>query len=158
MQLRFSLFLLFDRVLLSARSPVLTFSSKGKSYLKRLGGKARGINISSLPGESPSHSPPTLCLGSHLLPVSHAPSLSSALPLFASPLFSSLLPSVCAGNYARKPGPMATPFSANSTCPVSRGSLGRQTPFVPPFGEEMLPQPPQKLPPGRRWVILANHC
>ena len=34
-QLSFSLFLLYDRVLLSARLLMLTFSSKGKAYLKR---------------------------------------------------------------------------------------------------------------------------
>ena len=58
-----------------------TFSSKGKAYLKCLGGKARVKKISSLPGESPSHSPPTLCLRSDLLSASlHASSLSSAPP------------------------------------------------------------------------------
>ena len=49
---------------------MLTFSSKEKAYFKRLGGKVRGIKISPLPSESPSHSPPILCLGSHLLPIS----------------------------------------------------------------------------------------
>ena len=79
-----SLFLLFVRVLLSARLLMLTFSSKGKAYLKRVGDKARVKKISSLPGESPPHSPSTLCLGSDLLSISHASSLSSALPLSAS--------------------------------------------------------------------------
>ena len=43
---------------------------------------------------------------------------------------------------------MATPFSANSTCPVSRSSLGWRTPFAPPFGEGPLPQPLQRFPQG----------
>ena len=66
----FVLFLLFDRVLLSACLLMLTFSSKGKACLKRLGGKARVKKISSLPGESPSLSLSTLCLGSDLLSTS----------------------------------------------------------------------------------------
>ena len=54
---------------------------------------------------------------------------------------------------------MATPFPATSTCPVSRGCLGRRTPFTFPFGEGLLPQPPQAFP-GRRvggfWQTNAN--
>ena len=46
---------------------MLTFSSKGKNCVKCLGGKARVKKISSLPGESPSHSSSTLCLGSDRL-------------------------------------------------------------------------------------------
>ena len=93
-QLSFSLFLLFDQILLSAHFLMLTFSSKGKAYLKRLGGKARGMKISSLPGESPPHSPPTLCLGSHLHPAS-----PRSITFFCSSPFcvsTHLLPSVCA--------------------------------------------------------------
>ena len=97
------LFLLFDRVLLSAHLLMLTFSSKGKAYLNQLGGKAREKKISSLPGESPSHSPLTLCLDSHLLPVSpctFAFFCSSPFRIsFTLPLFSSLLPSICAWRY-----------------------------------------------------------
>ena len=148
----FSLFLPFDRVLLSARLLMLSFSSKGKAYVKRLGGKARVKRISSLPGDSPSHSPSTLCLGSDLLSPPHASSLSSALP-FSVPLSSSSSFSVSSAldvagleNHARKPGPMASPFSANPTCPVSRGSPGRRTPFAPPSGEVLLLQPPQASP------------
>ena len=73
-----------SHVLLSARLLMLTFSSKGKAYLKRLGGKARVKKISSLPGESPSHAPSTLCLGSDLLFTPHASLLSSVFPLSAS--------------------------------------------------------------------------
>ena len=80
----FSLFLPFDQVLLSTRLLMLAFSSKGKAYVKRLGGKARVKKISSLPGESPSHCPSTLCVCSDLLPTPHASSLSSALPFSAS--------------------------------------------------------------------------
>ena len=80
----FSLFLPFDRVLLSTRLLMLAFSSKGKACVKRLGGKARVKKISSLPGESPSQCPSTLCLRSDLLPTPHASSLSSALPFSAS--------------------------------------------------------------------------
>ena len=117
--------------------------------MKRFGGKARVKKISSLPGDSPPRSPSTLCLGSDLLSSPHASSLSSALPSSASLSSSSPLsvPSaldvVSSENYAHKPSPTASPFSANPTCPASRGSLGRRTPFDPPFGEGPLPQPPQ---------------
>ena len=90
-QLSFLLFLLFDRVLLSTHLLMLTFSSKGKAYLKRLGGKAREMKISSLPGESPSHFPPTLCLGSHLHPASPRSFFCSS-PFCVS---IHLLPSIC---------------------------------------------------------------
>ena len=131
---------------------MLAFSSKGKAYVKRLGGRARVKRISSLPGDSPSHSPSTLCLGSDLLSSPHASSLSSAL-LFSASLSSSSSLSVPSAldvasleNYARKPGLIASPFSANLTCPASRGSWGRRTPFAPPSGKVLLPQPPQASP------------
>ena len=143
---------------------MLTFSSKGKAYLKRLGGKARVRKISSLPGESPSHSPPTLCLGSDLLSAPpHASSLSSPTPLptslsHSSPFSSELasdsslspgfLPSVLgvisSQNLQRKPGRMAN-LGPATTCPDSHRSPGRRTPFAPPLGEGLLlPQPPQQ--------------
>ena len=141
---------------------MLTFSSKGKAYSKRLGGKAREMKISSLPGESPSHSPPTLCLGSHLHPVpprSIAFFCSSPfLRLHASPPFRLRLTYLVQGTTHASQVRMATPFSASSTCPASHGSLGRWTPFAPPFGEGPLPQPPQKLPPWRDWVILGRQA
>ena len=164
----FSLFLLIDRVLLSARFLMLTFSSKGKAYLKRLGGKARVKKILSLPGESPSHSPSTLCVCSDLLSASlHASSLSSAPPLSASLSHSSLLSLDLASdsslspvsllsvlgvtssqNFQRKPGQMANLGPATLTCPDSRHSPGRRTPFAPPFGKGLLlPQPPQQTSP-----------
>ena len=124
--------------------------------------------ISSLPGESPSHSPSTLCLRADLLSTSlHASSLSSAPPLsvslsHSSPLSADLasdsslspvsLPSVLgvtsSQNSQRKPGQMANLDPATLTCPDSRRSPGRRTPFVPPFGEGLLlPQPPQQTSP-----------
>ena len=147
---------------------MLTFSSKGKACLKRLGGKVRVKKISSLPGESPSHSPSTLCLRADLLSTSlHASSLSSAPPLsvslsHSSPLSADLasdsslspvsLPLVLgvtsSQNSQRKPGQMANLDPATLTCPDSRRSPGRRTPFVPPFGEGLLlPQPPQQTSP-----------
>ena len=142
------------------------FRLGGKPIWSVGGGKASGMKIPSLHGESPSHSPPTLCLGPHLLPVSprsitffcSSPFCGSfTLPLFSS--IPSVLDVTSSGNYAHKPGPMATPFSANSTCPVNRGSLGRRTPFTPPFGEGPLPQPPQSFPQGGVewfWQTTAN--
>ena len=127
--------------------------------MKRLGGKARVKKISSLPGDSPSHSPSTLCLGSDLLSSPHASSFSSALPFSASLSSSSPLSALAVAsseNFAHKPGPMASPFSASPTCPASGGSPGRRTPFAPPFGEGPLPQPPQASPrPGLGG--LAHH-
>ena len=120
--------------------------------------------ISSLPGESPSHSPPTLCLGSDLLSAPpHASSLSSPTPLptslsHSSPFSSELasdsslspgfLPSVLgmisSQNLQRKPGRMAN-LGPATTCPDSHRSPGRRTPFAPPLGEGLLlPQPPQQ--------------
>ena len=86
----FSLFLLFGRVLLSARSVMLTFSAKGKAYLKRLAAKREGKRFRHFLASL--H--PTLCLGS---PRSIA--LFCSFPFcvsFSLPLFSSLIPSVCA--------------------------------------------------------------
>ena len=144
---------------------MLTFSSKGKAYLKRLGGKARVRKISSLPGESPSHSPPTLCLGSDLLSAPpHASSLSSPTPLptslsHSSPFSSELasdsslspgfLPSVLgvisSQNLQRKPGRMAN-LGPATTCPDSHRSPGRRTPFAPPLGEGLPTHQPSAGP------------
>ena len=123
--------------------------------------------ISSLPGESPSRSPSTLCLRSDLLSASlHASSLSSASSLSASLSHSSLssdlasdsslspvsLPSVLgvisSQNFQRKPGQVANLSPATLTCPDSRRCPGQRTPFAPPLGEGLLlPQPPQQTSP-----------
>ena len=122
---------------------MLTFSSKGKVYVKRLGGKARVKKISSLPRESPSHSPSTLCLRSDLFRFSprfiaffYSPLPLSASLSHSSPLSSDLasdsslspvsLPSVLgvtsSENFQRKPGQMANLGPATLTCPDSRAA------------------------------------
>ena len=139
---------------------MLTFSSKGKAYLKRLGGKARGKKISSLPGESPSH--PLF----RLSPTSRLPTLHRFLLLFPSlrlfhpptllltPPFHVRLTLLVQGTTNASQVQWQPPFHATSTCPVSRGSLGRRTPFASLFGEG-----PQSFLQGRVgwfWQTTAN--
>ena len=144
---------------------MLTFSSKGKACLKRLGGKVSGIKISSLPGESPSHSPPTLCLGSHLLPVSPCSiAFFCSSPFcvsFTLPLFSSIpyaLDVTSSGKYECKPGPMATPFPCHFDLPSQPWLSGATDALRPSVWRRAAATTTAKLPPGRGWVVLVNHC